>query len=84
MSDWTNIKDCPLCGSEDSMNCGVDTYIFDSVWGLCLACGFNYNVRCSRLSLEDLNEERAPELTPLKSREKLGDGLPAYELVTPK
>ena len=48
--------ECPRCGGN--MSCGRDTRVFETVWGSCDECGFEYHTTASLLSLEEINKIR--------------------------
>ena len=58
MSGLHDLKDCPVCGSVETLESGGDWKHFIYGGGFCVECGFDYRVRCSRMSLKDLNKER--------------------------
>lgn len=49
-------RKCPRCGQ--TMSCGRDNRVFETVWGTCDECGFEYHTVASLLSLEEINKIR--------------------------
>ena len=68
MSGYSEVIDCPKCGSKESLehSCSYDYYT-----DICLECGYFFEemVEEKRLSLKELNQKRKEfELEPLKRR----------------
>ncbi len=62
MSGFSEIVDCPRCGSE-SLERSVDS---DEISGCCLECGYEYHTVFSTMTPDEVNDERLGlELEPL-------------------
>jgi len=69
MSGTSYENTCPKCGGF--MMCYSDWKPYDSGFGECLECGFEYHTAESQLTLDEVNEKRAEmELEPLKEFRK--------------
>lgn len=63
MSGYSEARDCPRCGSTESLEHSQDDDYFA---GFCHECGYGYSTKFSLASLEEVNDERkAYELEPL-------------------
>ena len=69
MSSHSYSTACPKC--EGSMNINSENRPYDRTYGECLECGFVFYPTESRMSLEEVNEQRVDaELEPLKELKK--------------
>lgn len=70
MAGWSESQDCPMCGSEGTLEASGENRPAPSVQGCCLVCGYSYSTVEKQLTLDEVNEERAncgmESLTELK------------------
>lgn len=66
MSSWSEAEDCPMCGSEGSLETCTENRPILSSSGICLKCGYSYKTVEEQMTLGDVNDERANcEMEPL-------------------
>ncbi len=72
MSGFSEIIDCPRCGSTESLERSIDS---DDVNCYCLECGYEYKTVYMLMTLEDVNEQRGDsDMEPLTELKKPVDG----------
>lgn len=73
MSSWSYDDICLKCGSKNFI-AGGSNKPYDSGWGHCLDCGFEYYTEEGQLSLEEVNELRKDfDRKPIKKLRKQKD-----------
>jgi len=70
MSGGSYDDTCPNCSGE--LQIYSDTKPFDFTTGLCLDCGFFYDIKTGQLSFRELNKHRIEimDMDPLKKRRR--------------